>query len=186
MTCDFMNHAQALSHGDLHSGSIFINATQTKVFDPEFAFYGPMGYDLGNVIAHLLLAGYHAEFGLEEGGKRSDFLSWINASVQDTVELFKTKFIEKFQAVAKDELAATEGFREHYLNGVLADAAGTAGMELIRRVVGVAKVKDITSISDKSIRAAMEKKILAAGKMLVLDRHRITEGSRYLEIAAFQ
>ena len=39
---DFMEHAQALIHGDLHSGSIFINNERIKVFDPEFAFYGPM------------------------------------------------------------------------------------------------------------------------------------------------
>ena len=42
---DFMNNAQALLHGDLHTGSIFIKEDSTKVFDPEFAFYGPIGYD---------------------------------------------------------------------------------------------------------------------------------------------
>jgi len=40
---EFMTNAQALIHGDLHTGSIFINPDSTKVFDPEFAFYGPMG-----------------------------------------------------------------------------------------------------------------------------------------------
>lgn len=48
-----MNNAQALIHGDLHSGSIFINEKGIKVIDPEFAFYGPMGYDIGNVIGNL-------------------------------------------------------------------------------------------------------------------------------------
>ena len=38
---NFMNNAQALLHGDLHSGSIFINEKGLKVLDPEFAFYGP-------------------------------------------------------------------------------------------------------------------------------------------------
>ena len=28
----------------------------TKVIDPEFAFYGPMGYDIGNVIGNLFFA----------------------------------------------------------------------------------------------------------------------------------
>ena len=42
----FMNNAQALIHGDLHSGSIFINKNGIKVIDPEFAFYGPRGYDI--------------------------------------------------------------------------------------------------------------------------------------------
>ncbi|HWP68778.1 MAG TPA: phosphotransferase, partial [Rectinemataceae bacterium] len=37
---DFMNHTQALIHGDLHSGSIFVKEGSTKVIDPEFACYG--------------------------------------------------------------------------------------------------------------------------------------------------
>ena len=53
---EFMNNAQALIHGDLHTGSIFVKPDSTKVFDPEFAFYGPMGYDVGNVIANLIFA----------------------------------------------------------------------------------------------------------------------------------
>lgn len=56
----FMNNAEALIHGDLHTGSIFIGkgATDTsmKIIDPEFAFYGPIGYDLGNLIANLYFA----------------------------------------------------------------------------------------------------------------------------------
>lgn len=54
---DFMTRAQSLIHGDLHTGSIFINEESTKVFDPEFCFYGPMGYDIGNVIANMILHG---------------------------------------------------------------------------------------------------------------------------------
>lgn len=49
----FMNYSQSLIHGDLHSGSIFINQNGIKVIDPEFAFYGPAGYDIGNVIGNL-------------------------------------------------------------------------------------------------------------------------------------
>lgn len=56
----FMNSAEALIHGDLHTGSIFIGKNNTdtsmKIIDPEFAFYGPIGYDLGNLIANLYFA----------------------------------------------------------------------------------------------------------------------------------
>jgi 5-methylthioribose kinase len=38
----FMTRAQALIHGDLHTGSIMVNQTDTKVIDPEFGFFGPM------------------------------------------------------------------------------------------------------------------------------------------------
>ena len=53
---EFMNNAQALIHGDLHTGSIFVKQDSTRVFDPEFAFYGPMGYDIGNVVANMIFA----------------------------------------------------------------------------------------------------------------------------------
>ncbi len=63
----FMNKAEALIHGDLHTGSIFIgregtNGSCMKVIDPEFAFYGPLGYDLGNLIANLYFAWMYTAF----------------------------------------------------------------------------------------------------------------------------
>ncbi|MHC2294585.1 S-methyl-5-thioribose kinase [Bradyrhizobium barranii subsp. barranii] len=37
----FMASPEALLHGDLHTGSIMVTESQTRVIDPEFAFYGP-------------------------------------------------------------------------------------------------------------------------------------------------
>ena len=54
----FMTSAQALIHGDLHTGSIMVTATETRVIDPEFAFVGPIGFDVGAVIGNLLLASF--------------------------------------------------------------------------------------------------------------------------------
>lgn len=45
---NFMTNAQALLHGDLHTGSIFIKEDAIKVFDCEFGTFAPMGYDVGN------------------------------------------------------------------------------------------------------------------------------------------
>ncbi|HBY26973.1 MAG TPA: S-methyl-5-thioribose kinase, partial [Bradyrhizobium sp.] len=52
----FMVSPEALLHGDLHTGSIMVTESETKVIDPEFAFYGPMGFDIGAVIGNLLMA----------------------------------------------------------------------------------------------------------------------------------
>ena len=43
----FESCPQALLHGDLQIGSIFVDTEQTKVIDGEYAFYGPIGFDLG-------------------------------------------------------------------------------------------------------------------------------------------
>ena len=50
----FMTSAQALMHGDLHTGSIMLTTADTRVIDPEFAFVGPIGFDVGAVIGNLL------------------------------------------------------------------------------------------------------------------------------------
>ena len=51
----FMSESQSLLHGDLHTGSIMVAENDTKVIDPEFAFYGPIGFDVGALLANLLM-----------------------------------------------------------------------------------------------------------------------------------
>ena len=51
----FLSCAEAMLHGDLHTGSIMLTPEDTRVIDPEFAFMGPMGFDVGAVVANFLL-----------------------------------------------------------------------------------------------------------------------------------
>src|SRR5262245_46981739 len=73
----FMSSPEALIHGDLHTGSIMVTASETSVIHPEFAFYGPMGFDIGAVIGNLLMA-YLASAGHERTpGERAAFETWL-------------------------------------------------------------------------------------------------------------
>ncbi len=38
----FMTSEEALIHADLHTGSIMVTQEETRIIDPEFAFYGPI------------------------------------------------------------------------------------------------------------------------------------------------
>lgn len=51
----FLSKAEALLHGDIHSGSIFVADGRLKAIDAEFGFYGPMGFDIGTALGNLLL-----------------------------------------------------------------------------------------------------------------------------------
>ncbi|MCY6369933.1 S-methyl-5-thioribose kinase [Clostridium ganghwense] len=178
---NFMNNAQALLHGDLHTGSIFINEDDLKVIDPEFAFFGPIGYDVGNVIANLFLAWAHGFSTIENEDERSKYLLSIEKCIVDIVDMFKSKFIKKFRLEATDLLAKSEGFDNWYLKGVLEDTSGSVGLEMIRRIVGIAPVEDITSIKDEEKRAKVQKILILAGKEFILNRDEYTTGEQFVE-----
>jgi 5-methylthioribose kinase len=176
---EFMNNAQALIHGDLHTGSIFIKQDATKVIDPEFAFYGPMGYDIGNVIANLIFAQVNGEMTLTDLEKKKEFTRWVSQTISDIIDQFKEKFLAAWKIQVTDCLAKEDGFDEWYLNNVLKDTAGVAGVELLRRVIGMAKVKDITSIANEENRTKAERYCLSIGKKFILNRESFLCGADF-------
>ncbi|MDF2986758.1 MAG: 5-methylthioribose kinase [Eubacterium sp.] len=177
---DFMNNAQSLIHGDLHTGSIFITEESTKVIDPEFAFYAPMGYDIGNVVANLLFAWNNADATIECEEEKQSYLKWIEDSTTALIDLFIEKFNISFDANVTDHMAKSEGFKEWYLGTVLRDTAAVSGLELIRRIVGLANVKDITTISDEAKRARAEKTCILAGKDFIMNRDQYKTGKDFV------
>jgi 5-methylthioribose kinase len=179
---EFMNNAQSLLHGDLHTGSIFIKEDSTKVIDPEFAFYGPAGYDIGNVVANLIFAYANAKFTIEDDEVRTDYLRYIESTINDTINLFNQKFLVAWDEKATERVARYEGFKEYYLDTVLRDTSAVAGLELIRRTVGLAHVKDITSIQNPDARVQAEKFVLTAGKNFILNRESIKTGEDFVNV----
>lgn len=177
----FMNNAQALLHGDLHTGSIFINQEHSFVFDPEFAFFGPMGYDIGNVIANLFFAWANGNATIRDPAEKSHFCGWCMTTIMDVVDLFKEKFRKLYEETATEPLARSEGFLDTYLEGVLADTAGFAGTECIRRIVGIAHNRDILVIEDERKRAEAEKILLLFAKDVILHRKEFLSGSDYYQ-----
>lgn len=174
---DFMNNAQALVHGDLHTGSIFIKEDSTKVIDPEFAFYGPMGYDVGNVIANLMFALANAQ-----AYEKAEQIKWLEDTIVEVIDLFKEKFSKAWDEKASEYTAKYKGFKEYYLDTVLRDTAAVAGLEGIRRIVGIAHVKDITSIQDGEKRTKAERLCMLASKSFIMKREELKTGKDFLEV----
>src|SRR5690606_7950198 len=89
----FLTQAQALLHGDLHTGSIFIKENSTKVIDPEFAYYGPMGYDIGAVFANLLLNYAGQEYWMKDAAAREAFRNNLLQTIISIWNQFNDKFL---------------------------------------------------------------------------------------------
>lgn len=50
----FEEDTSCLLHGDLHTGSIMVKGEYVKIIDAEFSFFGPIGFDIGVLLAHML------------------------------------------------------------------------------------------------------------------------------------
>lgn len=178
---NFMNNAQALIHGDLHSGSIFINKDGMKVIDPEFSFYGPMGYDIGNVIGNLFFSLVNRKYLMEDGKEKEEFLQWLSQTIKDIFDMFIIKFHKKYKELVKDPMYTNEGFENWYLKEILADSIGSAGLEIIRRVVGDSKVMEVSTIENVEKRVEVERELINVGIRFIKERYNIKNGYDLLQ-----
>lgn len=166
----FLTATQALVHGDLHTGSIFVTQTSTKVIDPEFAFYGPMGFDIGAIIANLIL-NYAAQEGHStDKQKRLEIQSYLLITLDSIWDTFKQEFKKLALEESKDLSLKDATFIESFISEIKSDALGYAGCKILRRVIGLASVADLESIADPELRSHSERLALELGRQFILQR----------------
>ena len=153
----FMTQAQALVHGDLHTGSIMINAEETYVIDPEFAFYGPMGFDIGAVVGNLLLSYASHEVRSKDPTKRQSFRQYLTATIHRLWAVFEREFQASVWDTV-DPVNFPKAYQQGYMLRLLQDTAGFGAAKMLRRIIGLAGVADIRAsedVTDKSIAASL-------------------------------
>ena len=178
----FMNNPQSLIHGDLHSGSIFVNDSKTKVIDPEFAFYGPIGYDVGNVVGNLFFSYIYTEIMVENKDDKNNYLSWLEITISEIIDKFIEKFDIAYDNLVIDPVAKNELYKSWMLDSILEDTAGMAGTEIIRRTIGDSKVIEIDSIVNIEDRVLADKFLILLGKALIKERYTIKTGKDYIKL----
>lgn len=177
----FMSSPEALIHGDLHTGSIMVTESETRVIDPEFAFYGPMGFDLGAVIGNLVMA-YLASAGHERSpGERRAFEAWVEETIESVWGEFSRKFVELWRADAHGDAypatlfkgeggaARLEAERQAYIARLFQDTVGFAAAKIIRRILGLAHNIDFEWIEDARLRAVCEARSLRLARAMLVD-----------------
>ena len=145
----FLTAQQALTHGDLHTGSVLVQNNTAKVIDAEFAFYGPVGFDLGLYWANYLLSYF---------------------SHQDTVDVqsaLKTAIAKTWHTYTLEFSTVDATLQKQTLQQIFHEAVGFAGLEMLRRLMGAAHVKDIEGIADVSRKLRVERAALQFGTTLV-------------------
>lgn len=136
----FQNQNQALIHGDLKGGAILIEPTHSiKLIDYEFAFFAPIGYDLGSLLYVFVAA--HLTYSLYDG--HENYKAWL----LDTIALIFIQFEEKFFMYASDK---------HYtfdMQTILQESVGFAGVQMLMAKIPFFR---LDSISRAEFRVKME------------------------------
>ena len=179
---NFMNNAQALLHGDLHTGSVFANETGIKVLDPEFAFYGPMGYDIGNVIGNLFFSWASKAFAHPDEAAAAEAVIALKTCIAEVYDKTRERLEKRYDEWVALPLYRVPAFRQQWISSVMADAAGYAGTEIIRRTVGDSKVMEITTVTDPEQRIPMERALVNFGVELIKNRTGFRKGRELTEL----
>lgn len=182
----FMTRAETLLHGDLHVGSVMVSADETYVIDPEFAFYGPMGFDVGILLANFFLAWYGQAARASESRSRD----WLLTTAAQCWDGFAQQFMQLWQQHEQAGLGFTgrdldghsaQAYREAFMRRLFQDSLGFAGCEMVRRVLGLAKVAEIADIADLQARASAEMAALRLAERLLLQRQSIGNMAQLLD-----
>ncbi len=177
----FLSSAEAMIHGDLHTGSVMLTQGDTRVIDPEFAFMGPMGFDTGAIIANLLL-NYFAQDGHEERpGARQHYREWILKTIEVIWSSFAGKFLDCWKRQAEGDAyphglfqdgldaARLDAERRAFMQKLWRDALGFAAAKMIRRILGLAHILDFESIEDPQVRATCEARALTLARDMMVN-----------------
>ena len=178
----YVMHAQALIHSDLHTGSIMVNSNDTKVIDPEFSFFGPMGYDVGALLSNLVL-NFGAHYAHTRNiADRDDYQTYLLDLMRDIWVGFETKFEALWleqnsgELVPNDYWAYPSGdeafadYRRNFMHRLLQDTAGLGACESLRRTMGIVSVWDISSIVDNKQRAVAERFVIRVSSRWIMER----------------
>jgi 5-methylthioribose kinase len=175
----FLTEAQALVHGDLHSGSVMVTPDDSRVIDPEFAFYGPIGFDLGAFFGNLLLSWYSQPGHITRDDDRIAYREWILQQTRIFWDTFRTRFLAlweqhgrgdvlpKVMFATPEDAAFLQSARDRFLDGLFTDMLGFGACKMIRRILGFAHVIDFERIQDTTLRAECEAGALAMARLLL-------------------
>ena len=175
----FLSEAQALIHGDLHSGSVMVTENDSRVIDPEFAFYGPIGFDLGAFFGNLLLNWYSQPGHSTPNDDRVAYQEWILQQAKIFWETFRRCFLALWNENTKgdafptamfstpEDIAMLQSARSAFLDSLFADMLGFSACKMIRRILGFAHIIDFESIRDATLRGDCEASALAMAHMLL-------------------
>ena len=164
----FMTKSEALIHGDLHTGSIMVRTldgsaegnAEARAFDSEFAFVGPIAFDIGALWANFTLSAARWVALNDES-----YAAWALGLISKSWNSFEGSIRVMAMEKSQDPMWTAE-FLDRRLGEWMTEAWLFAAAKMSRRIVGLAKAHDIESL-DPTLREGAARGILELSREIV-------------------
>eukprot|EP00565_Helicotheca_tamesis_P005716 CAMPEP_0185725682 /NCGR_PEP_ID=MMETSP1171-20130828/1887_1 /TAXON_ID=374046 /ORGANISM="Helicotheca tamensis, Strain CCMP826" /LENGTH=392 /DNA_ID=CAMNT_0028393873 /DNA_START=23 /DNA_END=1201 /DNA_ORIENTATION=- len=144
----------ALQHGDLHPGSVMVNAEgSVKVIDPEFTIYGPPGLDVGSLLSGYVLAAVHQAY--------SDNTNAVESLCSACVDIW----------TAYKETMAAEGISNEIIDRIEVETVGFTVAEVCRTALQFAGGRLWLQFEDKQVKTDAIKASMKIVEACMMGRH---------------
>jgi 5-methylthioribose kinase len=164
----FNNTKSALIHGDFHSSNIFVKNNKVTIFDTEFAGYGLPSFDMGRLIANLIL-NYSSLLGFEYNPKRKGYQIYILKFIKRVYNIFKFKLIRLF----KMEVNSSSVKIEKYFNEYLYQMLSFISLTIISRLYDEGLCLDLKRIKKLKQRAIAQEFAVRISKKILYNNKTI-------------
>lgn len=149
----FMSKSETLIHGDFHTSNIFADKTHLKVIDMEYTFGAPFSYDLGFLLANIIVQFCSAAFRpFEIESERSVCLSYLLSLMKLLYTNYISFFFTYWEKDAKLEYKLAENYKESLALDILRESLGFAACANFSRVAGTVQTADFDYIEDNHLR----------------------------------
>lgn len=194
----FICKKQAMVHGDLHTGSIMVNKENKsiKIIDAEFAFCGPIAFDIGTLIANLFM-NYFSKYAkkININSENNDdsqeklnnlnlFENYLFEQIKITWTAFSEEFVKLWNVPENrfDEFPGmfeANKFKDIFieiqndlLREIFEETLGYCGVEIIRRIIGIAHNAEFESIEKLEFKGKSEIKALNFAIELIINANK--------------
>ena len=187
----FVSNTETMVHGDLHSGSIMSTDSDSRAIDPEFAQYGPMGFDIGMMCANFLMAYFSQP--AHRGDDLEAYQEWILGVIEEVCTVFESEFRNLWATERTGILYPASLFEDQghdstpacdaVLAGIWSDAWAVCGIEMHRRCLSLAHNADFEDIDDVVLRTRLEARNLLMGAELIYTADGLADASAVCALA---
>lgn len=151
---------EALLHGDLHTGSIMVQESDVRIIDAEFGRYGPIASDIGQLWAHIFIAARVHSVRISP-----DLASETFGIIERSWGSFCSEIRQL--TTSKSGPAGVSAWISSWLAETRTLAIQFAGVETLRRIIGVGDCEQLGGLPEDWKMAAIDSLVGGATAAIV-------------------